>query len=395
MPGALNGQFKWGQAEGVVFGVGCYQEHLAATVDRMSVRRALLVTTPSVSRSLLWPLVRKVLGHRVVGEFLDARSHTPKSVVFSAAAQARQAEADGLIGVGGGSVIDLSKGVALVLAEGDELERHRVRFTVESGVRAPDLRNPKLPQIALPTTLSGAEFTGGVAITDDASGEKGLYADPKLTPRWVFLDPELTRFTPPLLWAATGMKVFADCLETLCSPRSNPYTDALASHALELLYANLVTSTVHPEDASARLQCQFAAFMVLPQALNTGLGIVTGLRHQIGAAFGVPHGVASTIILPHALRWNLAYALHPLARAARVLGVSNDATEAETAAKRLIQAVDDMIACLGIPRRLREVGVPKEGQREIARHAASDFLVATNPRPVRDAEDLMEVLSAA
>jgi alcohol dehydrogenase class IV len=338
--------------------------------------------------------MREVLAHRVAAEFVESRSHTPKSIVLSAAAQARQVEADGLIGVGGGSVIDLCKAIALVLAEGDDLERHRIRFTVESGIQTPDLRNPKLPQIALPTTLSGAEFTGGVAVTDDASREKSLYVDPKLTPRWVFLDPELTRFTPPLLWAATGMKVFADCLEMLCSPRATPYTDALALHALRLLYENLVTSSSHPEDASTRSQCQFAAFMVLPQALNTGLGIVTGLRHQIGAAFGVPHGVASSIILPHALRWNLSYAVQPLARAARALGMSHDA-DADAAAEHLIHAADDMIARLGLPRRLRDVGVPKDAERDIARHAAADFLVATNPRPVRGAEDLVEVLAAA
>ncbi len=393
MTQVLKGEFRCPHTEGVIFGPGCFKERLREVLEGIGTRRAFLCTTASVARSALLPQVQEALHPFMVGEFTEARSHTPRGTVLRAARLAQEAKADVLVSLGGGSVIDLTKGLALVLAEGEELHRYCVQFTPSQGMHVPDLPKPKLPHLALPTTLSGAEFTGVIGITDEERREKDLYVDPKLTPRWVFLDPELTEPTPPHLWAGTGMKVWADCLETLSSLRANPYTDALALGALKILYQDLAPSTFRPEDTGARGRCQFAAFMVLPYLLNTGLGIVAGLRHQIGAGFGVPHGVASTIVLPHALRWNLPYAVDPLARVARHLGIVEDQTE--VAAHRLVQTVEELIGRLGLPGRLRDVGVPQEALPGIAEHTTRDFIVSTNPRPVARAAELMEVLRAA
>ena len=329
------------------------------------------------------------------GEFTESQAHTPQPVVFQAAEAAQTANADALISFGGSSVVDLTKGVALVLAEGYNLETARVHFSPETGLQVPPLPTPKLPHIALPTTLSGAEFTGAIGITDAARGEKDLYVDTKLTPKWVVLDPELARSTPAALWAGTGMKIFADGLEALCSPRATPYTDALAHSALNILYQDLPPAVANVDDVAARGRCLFAAFMLLPNLLNVGLGLVAGLRHQIGGGFGVPHGVASTIVLPHVLRWNLPAATSPLSNAAYALGIATREADAEAASLQLINAVEQLTAQLDIPRRLRDVDVPQEALSSIAEHSAHDFVVSTNPRPVHNSEELMEVLQAA
>ncbi|WP_179137451.1 iron-containing alcohol dehydrogenase [Candidatus Entotheonella palauensis] len=390
----LSGRIQYPHADGVIFGPGCAREQLHELLDGLGSERPFLLTTPSLTRTVLLPEVRDAIGPHLAGEFTESREHTPQEVVLQATRMAREVQADALISFGGSSVVDLTKGVALVLAEGEDLSRVRVHFAPDTGLQLPDLPAPKVPHIALPTTLSGAEFTGAIGITDTNRGEKVLYLDAKLTPRWVVLDPELARATPASLWAATGMKIFADGLEALCSTRATPYTDALAQSALSLLYQELPGAVADANDVAARGRCLFAAFMLLPNLLNVGLGVVAGLRHQIGGGFGVPHGVASTIVLPHVLRWNLPAATPPLAQTARSLGVEVS-TDEEAAALNTISAVDQLIKELALPQRLRDVDVPQDALPSIAEHTAHDFVVATNPRPVRNSSELLEVLQAA
>lgn len=395
MAEALKGQIRYPNADGTIFGPGCVRERLQEICHELGIQRPFLLSTPSLTRTDLLSAVRGVLGNALVGEFTASRAHTPRATVLDAAQWARTAGADGLISFGGSSVVDLTKGVALVLAEGDHFDRTHASFTPETGLKLPDLPAPKLPHLAIPTTLSGAEFTGAIGITDEDRGEKELYLDPKLTPRWVFLDPELATATPNDLWAGTGMKIFADGLEAICSPRATPYTDSLAQQALRMLMAHLPSSVVSGDRVADRGQCLFAAFMLLPNLLNVGLGIVAGLRHQIGAGHGVPHGVASTIVLPHVLRWNLPAATPQLGQTAIRLGLAKVDTEPELAARQLIEAVEGMIAQLNLPRRLRDVDVPETALTGIAEHVLHDFVVGTNPRRVERREDVMEILSAA
>ena len=395
MTQALKGQVRYPNADGVVFGPGCVREQLTQILDQQGIQRAFLVSTPSLTRTDLLPAVREVLGARCVGEFTESRAHTPRTTVLDAARQARTANADGLISFGGSSVIDLTKGVALVLAEGEDFDRLQAHFTPETGLQVPDLPAPKLPHIAIPTTLSGGEFTGGIGISDLERGEKDIYIDLKTTPRWVFLDSSLSIATPSDLWAGTGMKIFADGIEMICSPRATPYTDALAYQSLDLLYQNLPAGVATADDVTARGNCLFAAFMILPNLLNVGLGMVAGLRHQIGAGHGVPHGVASTIVLPHVMRWNLSAATQSLSATAVRLGFVQHGTAPEAAAERIIQAVEELISTLNLPSRLRDVEVPQDAFAGIAGHVIHDFVVATNPRRIEKSEDVMEVLRAA
>ncbi len=380
----LAGRILHPAGEGIVYGPGSTGRSLAGLLARMEVVRPFVVTTGSVARAGLAADVIAALGMDPVGVFDGSREHTPAPVVLAAAEQARAAGADCLVSVGGSSVIDLTKGVALVLADGTDLGARRSQ-TRGGGRSGPG--RAKLAHVSLPTTLSGAEFTGVAGITDPASGEKRAYMDPQLAPRWVVLDPELTRATPPSLWAGTGMKVLADTVEVLCSQRATPLSDATASGALVILGEHLAPSTADPGDLVGRGWCQFAVAMTLPQLVGVGLGLVAALRHQLGGALGVPHGVASTIVFPHVVRWNAPQCGRQLARAAATLGLA----DAGAVAGWIERLTDE----LGLPRRLRDVGVSRDDFPGVAEHVLADVSKATNPRPVRGAEDVIEILDAA
>jgi len=389
--GTLAGRLVHPAGEGIVWGPGTVARDLPGLLERTGIQRPFLVTTASVERSGLAERVAAVVGDSLAGTFAGSKEHTPEPAVLAGAEAARAAGADGLIALGGSSVVDLVKGMAMVLAEGDDFARLRGQVDGERR-RRPRLTEPKLPQISLPTTLSGAEFTGAAGITDPATGAKEIYADPKLAPRWVILDPEITVDTPDSLWAATGMKALADTIETQCSRRATPLSDAVTRAAMTMLLADLGPSLAGPPpmdeaQLAARGRCQYAVGMALPQLAMVGVGLVAGLRHQLGGALGVGHGVASTIVLPHVLRWNAPACPDQLASAARAAGLAS--------ADELIGAVEQLTVRLGLPTRLSEVGVTEADFPAVSDHVLGDPAVKTNPRPVTGPDDVIAVLQAA
>ncbi len=394
--GTLAGRLVHPAGEGIVWGPGTVARDLPGLLERTGIQRPFIVTTASVERSGLAERVGALLGDRLAGTWAGSKEHTPEPAVLAGAEAARAAGADGLIALGGSSVVDLVKGMAMVLAEGDDfahLRGHQPGTGGEGGRRRrPRLAEPKLPQISLPTTLSGAEFTGAAGITDPATGAKEIYADPKLAPRWVILDPEITIDTPDSLWAATGMKALADTIETQCSRRATPLSDAVTRAAMTMLLADLGPGLTGPPpmdeaQLAARGRCQYAVGMALPQLAMVGVGLVAGLRHQLGGALGVGHGVASTIVLPHVLRWNAPACPDQLAAAARAAGLAS--------ADELIAAVEALTVQLGLPTRLSEVGVTEADFPAVADHVLGDPAINTNPRPVTGPDDVLAVLRAA
>ena len=368
------------RSDGVVYGPGVARSELASLLDRLGTSRAFLVTTPSLNRSGVAADVAGWLGDRCAGTFTGSRQHTPAPVVVEAARVASTTGADGLVSLGGSSVVDLTKGVALLLGGGD-LADHRL---VPGAPRRPDDRTPKLPHVAVPTTLSGAEFTSVAGITDPELGEKQMYADRGLIPRWVVFDSELAESCPARLWAGTGMKVVADTIEVLCARRANPQTEALALGALRLLVAELGPATA---DRTDRGMCQFAVAMVFPQLAAVGVGLVAALRHQLGGGLGIPHGEASTIVLPHVMRYNLPAAEDRYRRAAATLGLST--------AEELIARIEQLTAELGLPGRLRDTGIARHDlDGAVVGHVLADVGSRGNIAPV-DAAGVSQVLDAA
>lgn len=241
--------------------------------------------------------------------------------------------------------------------------------------------------IAVPTTLSAAEFTPFAGVTDMNRKAKEGYAHPALAPRAVVLDPEMALRTPARLWASTGIKAVDHAIEQLCAPVRSPFADALAEAGLARLAAGLPASHARPDDLEARLECQLGMWLAMAGAsAGHGLGVSHAIGHTLGGTYGVPHGITSCVILPAVLRWNLSASAERQAVVAERLGAPHSAAA---------DALVGLIRSLGLPTSLSEVGVSRDDFNSIAEHTLHDRGVRSNPRPVAGASDLVEILELA
>ncbi len=375
---------NWHQPWCVVHGAGALRT-LDAELDQLGVERVLLLTTRSLSGSALLSDVRAALGSRLAAEFHRCRQHTPLPSVFEAAERLGSDDVDALVALGGSSVIDTGKAVNLARAGGLD------------GAEQPGADTRRfLPLVALPTTLSGSEYTNVVGVVDPRQRRKLVYSNDRLTPRLVVLDPVLARDTPSQLWASTGVKIMSDAIEQLYSRSSHPVSDALAVAAIERLSTHLPDSLRPDEDSilECYLGAWFAVFSVFCARAMPGVGCT--LRHQVGAVSGAPHAEITCALLPHVLRFNLPAAPHVVDRLAQALGVERtpDARVDETV-DLIARRVEAMVASVALPGRLRDLGVKQEDFPLIADHAMSDESGVGNPRDVDDSRELIDILRAA
>jgi maleylacetate reductase len=345
------GEYTFLPLEKVIYGTGSLGR-LAGEADRLGCRKALVITGHTLATQT--PLVKQVeshLGERHAGTYAGIRQHVPESGIAEAAALARARGVDLLVSIGGGSPIDAAKAVARTLA-GDA--------------------GTYLPHIALPTTLSAAEFSGTAGFTDEARHAKTGFSDPRTTPRVVIMDPALTLATPMWLWLASGIRSLDHAVETLNSPGDHPVNDLLALEAIQKLFTYLPRSKAEPESLAVREQCQLGAWMSFFGPGSVRMGLSHNLGRRIGASFNVPHGVTSCITLPHVMRYKAATEARRLAPMAHALHVVPADTPDYAAALAAADAVTTLIRDLGLPSRLSEVNVPAEALDEIARSVVGE-----------------------
>lgn len=357
-------EYRFPMLERVIFGAGALQR-VAAELDRWGRRRALIVTGNSLATGT--GLVRKlegILGARWAGTCSGIRQHVPSRTVAAAAAQAREARADALVALGGGSPIDAAKIVALELLQEDKPQS-------------------AIPQIAVSTTLSAGEFTPAAGITDEATRIKGLRSDPRICPRTVVLDPQVTLPTPRQLWAATGVKALDHAVEALWSLKPQPVSDALAMEAIRKLVRHLPASVAEPGNLEARGECQIAAWMSIFGMSNVGVRLSHVLGHQIGARWDVPHGVTSCITLPHCMRHLAPRTLRQQGMIAEALGIPARGRDPAALAAAAADAVEAFIRALDLPARLRDVGA-REDELPVVAEAARRELAHWHDEPDAD-----------
>jgi alcohol dehydrogenase class IV len=391
----------WHQWQKVQFGDGCLSA-LSGELARLGVSRVFLVTTRSLKReAALLTLVRSAIGSALVGEFNESDQHVPRTTVLAAGTSARRLNPDCIVSFGGSSVIDTAKGVALVLSEEivDDagFEPYKVIFDYPESVTMPRLTRNPIPHVALPTTLSGGEYTGVIGITDVATRRKDLFSDDRLSPTTILLDPQLTNATPRRLWAASGVKTMSDAIEQIYSTKGHPMVEALCVRAIEWFHRYLpVADSTDPEiRRDARLRCQIASWMAIAGANNAGTvgGIGASLRHQLGPMYGIPHGEAMGVVLPHVIEFNAKAIRDDYALLARALGVNGGSGSQRTAA--IIQAITAFIASLGLPDRLELLGVNRTDLPTVAKHVMQDFATLTNPRLVENEAQVIGILERA
>ena len=387
----IQGTHRFPPMERVIYGVPL-ADALAREIETTGVHAVYVLASGTLARETdLVETVRRVLGNRLAGVCAKIGAHTPRPDVVAAANAARDAKADALLTIGGGSVTDAAKMVGLCLGnnvtEPGQLEALRARTGADGKTIRPQLRPPPLRSTAIPTTLSAGEFTAMAGCTDPLAQAKQSYAHPLMMPRAVILDPAATVHTPEWLFLSTGIRAVDHAVEDICSINSQPFSDGTSLHALRLLARGLAAAKADPDNLEARLDCQLGAWLSITGSQN---GVTKGASHGIGHVLGgtahVPHGYTSCIMLPHVLRFNEPVNAERQAWVSEALGCPGAPAG---------DAVAALIANLGLPRRLREVGVRQDQLDQIAEESMHDRWIHTNPRKIDGPTTVRLLLDAA
>ncbi|MDB5416435.1 MAG: iron-containing alcohol dehydrogenase [Rubritepida sp.] len=351
---------------------------LAEELALAGIVRPLLVTDAGIVAAGLLDRIRAVLPAAMSIAVFDAVPPNPTEAAVRAATRAFLAHgADGVIGLGGGSPLDLAKAVALLATHGgDSLAPYAV---IEGGLAR--ITDRCAPVVAIPTTSgTGSEVSRGALIVLD-DGRKLSIGSPYLIPRAAICDPDLTLGLPPLLTAGTGMDALAHCVETLCSPRVNPIAAAIARDGLARAWRALPLAVADGADADAR-EAMMLASMQGALAFQKGLGAVHALSHPLGGlAVPLHHGTLNAVLLPHVLRFNAP-------NIASVLPILATAMDEPEGAELLADAIAAMSRIIGLPATLAEMGVPESVLPAIAAAAMLDHHHLTNPRRATQADYL-------
>jgi maleylacetate reductase len=339
----MNGVFNYSNPRVIHWGAGSVA-HLEPELKRLSIERIALVTT----RSLLSSLDR--LSARPVATVVVAQ-HAPMSQIDAGVEEALSSRADGIVSFGGGSAIDAAKIISVRIANG--------------AARA-------LPHIAIPTTLSVAELAPGAGFTNEA-GDKAGMRDPRLLVETVIYDAELTLDTPMELWLSTGIRALDHAVEGFLAEGEHPFNDVMALEAIRRLFESLPRAKAAPDDVDVRTDNQHAAWFsfTLPGASASGLSHTMG--KQIGARYGIPHGVTSCLLLPHVMRYLER-------RIPDRVALLSEAAGSDPASR-----VAGLIESLGLPQHIAAYGVGEPELRKAAGELAGKY----------PAEELLEVYLSA
>jgi alcohol dehydrogenase len=371
---APSGEYNASRLEKNIFGPGKISA-LGPEMERRGLKRALVVTGKTLGASELLKKVTGALGEKCAGVFSRAQQHVPKNLTQVLSGEIKSAQADVIVSFGGGSPIDTVK-VAIHALLGERIEP---------------------VHIAIPTTLSASEYTHFAGVTDESTLVKHGVSDPRVLPRTVINDPELTLATPPWLWATTGIRALDHAIESIYSVRHQPISDALAAKSIALLEAHLPgsLSAEGTEQLAHRGHCQMAAWFSIFGSMNTGFGLSHALGHQIGPRWGVPHGVTSCITLPHAMRFMAEVAPQRFGPIAEGYGIPFDASAPQTAALACAERTAEFIGRLDVPHRLRDAHVPKREVREIADTVQMETAQMKVVGRVVTREEILAILDAA
>ncbi|MFN8658700.1 MAG: iron-containing alcohol dehydrogenase [Candidatus Obscuribacterales bacterium] len=375
--------------EGTAYSVGDF-------LSDLGVSKPILITDKNLTKvGLLQPILESCqsAGVPVVATFDDVPSDSELLVCRNAIELAKKNNCDGVIAVGGGSVMDTAKIVNIALSLGGDILDYEGMNTFNENLK---------PLVAIPTTAGTGSEVSAVAMVKNQD-TKILFASRFLFPNVAVLDPALIVSLPPRLTAATGMDALTHCLESLAAVSANYVSDGTALEAVRLLFKYLPVATKNGADMEARSATLIASCMAGLAFTNAGVGVIHALAHTIGAKYGTHHGITNAVLLPHGLLFNINESAPKLARVWRYVRMSLGANQAEIsfndeeAVHLLIEDVRALMIECGLPTQLRDLMLPELDEEdfvEIAQIAMTDAAMMFNPREA-SVEDLVQLLKGA
>ncbi|MCW5774097.1 MAG: iron-containing alcohol dehydrogenase [Rhodospirillaceae bacterium] len=361
---------NWNYPTAIRFGAGRLKE-LPDACKAAGMTRPLLVTDPGLSKL---PMVASAMAlcqgaGLGIAKFDGVKSNPVARNVEDGLAVLRSGGHDGVVAFGGGSALDTGKVIAFMAGQ------TRPMWDFEDigdwWTRADE--NGIAPVVAVPTTAGTGSETGRAGvITDEASHTKKIIFHPKMMPRVVIADPELTVGLPPHVTAATGMDAFAHCLEAYCAPFFHPYAEGIALEGMRLVKEYLARAVADGKDMAARAH-MLAASQMGSTAFQKGLGAIHSLSHPVGAVLDTHHGLTNAVVMPYVLRFNRAAIEAKIVRLARYLGLAKPDFDG------FLAWVLELRRTIGIPHTLAELGVKPDHLAEFAAMAAEDPTAGGNP----------------
>ena len=358
----------------VSFGVGALNV-LGTEVKKMKAQQVLIVTGPDVFRSGLVQPVKEQLSKAMVSMdiFTEAEREPTLLGLNKAASRLKNSKYDAIIGVGGGSSIDTAKGLSVLLAHGGQGQDY---------LGTDKIPGPGIVVIAIPTTAgTGSEVTNIAVFSDTEKELKVAMVSPHLLARVALIDPILTYTCPPGVTAAAGIDALVHAIECYTSRKANNFTDALAVKAMQLISGNLKTAVNDSPNKDARNAMAEGAMLAGIAFGNSGVAAVHALAYPLGARFHVSHGVANGLLLSHVMEYNLSADPPKFAAITTALGKSTKGLTPLRAAEKGVTTVKTLVRDIGLPSRLRDLGVPKDALEDMA-VATMDVtrLLANNPK---------------
>jgi maleylacetate reductase len=358
----------------------------AALPEELSdCHRVLFATTRSLAGSRIATAVRTAIGDRLVAETAAMRAHSPLEDVLALAALLRTTRAERVVTLGGGSVIDGAKVACFAVWQGIAARAALLACATGRGAQREAWRKdePTPRLVAVPTTLSAAEFAAHAGITETTEGRKYRFLDSMQVPRAVILDPAATLETPRDLLLSSGIRALDHAAERWCAEERTPFSDAVSHKAMQLLAISLPRIRRDPEDPAARAMAQNAMWLsVMGGWAGVPVGASHGIGYILGGARGVPHGITSCLGLPAVMRWNEPVNAARQRDIAELLGGVNGS-----------EALRGFIRSLDLPTTLAEVGIGLDEIPALASKWDGGPPIASNPRPVRSPADLAEIMA--
>ncbi|MFP3925856.1 iron-containing alcohol dehydrogenase [Pseudomonas sp. W5-36] len=362
-------------------------EQLSAELTRLNVQNPLIVTDAILVKSGTVDLALAQLGGRRYGLFDRVKPEPEISIVEDCTRAYREGGHDGLIGVGGGSAIDIAKGVAAFAShEGPLAELFGVDLVKRKGP----------PLIAIPTTAgTGSEVTN-VAIFSDKQAQlkKGIVSD-YLLPDVALVSPLMTLTCPRSVTAASGVDALVHAIEAYLSVNASPITDAIALGAIKLIVKALPKAYANPSSLQAREDMATASLMAGMAFGNAGVGAVHALAYPLGGRFNIAHGVSNALLLPYVMEWNKLACVERMRDIADAMGIRVAHLSDRDAADLAVKAMVDLCAAVEIPSGLRSFNVPEDAIPAMAEEASRiERLMRNNPRKLT-AADIEKIYRAA